>query len=71
MKILQYHMGCDGALGLERSISGIVHMFAGACINGLSFRQHSIAVSAYDSEITPKCSPLHRPPRCARHFKGS
>ena len=51
MKILQYHMGCDGALGLERSISGIVHMFAGACINGLSFRQHSIAISAYDSEM--------------------
>ena len=51
MKILQYHMACDGALGLERSISGIVHMFAGACINGLSFRQHSIAISAYDSEM--------------------
>ena len=48
---LAYWVNCDGALKLEdRSLSGILHMFAGMCILGLSFRQHSIAISAHDSE---------------------
>ena len=34
----------------DRSLSGILHMFAGACILGLSFRQHSTAQHAHDSE---------------------
>ena len=35
----------------DRSISGIVHMFAGAAFAATSFRQHSIAIDAYSSEV--------------------
>ena len=50
-RILAYWINCDGALKIDdRSLSGILHMFAGACILGLSFRQHSIAMSAHESE---------------------
>ena len=48
---LPYWVNCDGALKIEdRSLSGIIHMFAGACILGLSFRQHSIAMGAHETE---------------------
>lgn len=55
VKMLGYHIGSDGALSIDRSISGIVHMFGGAAISGQSFRQHSQAVDAYGSE-TFTCS---------------
>ena len=50
-RIMAYWINCDGALKIDdRSLSGILHMFAGACFLGLSFRQHSTAVSAHESE---------------------
>ena len=48
---LYYWINCDGALKVDdRSLSGILHIFAGACFLGLSFRQHSTATCAHDSE---------------------
>ena len=50
-QIMPYWINCDGALRADdRSLSGIVHMFAGATILGLSFRQHSTALVIHDSE---------------------
>ena len=48
---LAYHVVVDGALSTDRSLSGILHMFAGMAIQALSFRQHSIAIDAYASEV--------------------
>ena len=49
-KMLQYHIVLDGALGTDRSISSILHMFGGIAISGQSFRQASMAISAHDTE---------------------
>ena len=51
VKLMGYHMACDGNLEVDRSTSGIVQMFAGANIAGSSFRQHSQAVEAHGSEL--------------------
>ena len=50
-KILPYWVNYDEAFKIDdRSLSGTLHIFAGACILGLPFRQHSIATSAHESE---------------------
>jgi len=49
-KTLKYHVVLDGALGVDRSMSSILHMFCGIAISGQAFRQHSIALSAHDTE---------------------
>ena len=41
----------DGALGAPRSQTGVINMFGGASVNTAAFRQHSIAINAYESEI--------------------
>ena len=50
-KLPYYHLVIDGALSVDRSTSGIIHMFAGAAFNTGAFRQHSIAKDAHDSEV--------------------
>ena len=50
-KLYFYHCVLDGALSIDRSRCGIMHMFAGGCFNGLSYTQHSIAKDANDSEV--------------------
>mmetsp|Transcript_19981 Transcript_19981/g.49841 ORF Transcript_19981/g.49841 Transcript_19981/m.49841 type:complete len:165 (+) Transcript_19981:984-1478(+) len=47
---LAYFVVCDGDLRTDRSVSGIVHRFAGAAIAVQSVRQHSIAIDAHSSE---------------------
>ena len=49
-KTLKYHVVLDGALGVDRSMSSILHMFCGIAISGQAFRQHSMALSAHDTE---------------------
>ena len=49
-KMLQYHLVLDGALGTDRSISSILHMFGGIAVSGQAFRQQSIAKNAHDTE---------------------
>ena len=49
-KPLQYHVVLDGALGVDRSISSILHMWCGIAISGQAFRQHSQALCAHDTE---------------------
>ena len=46
-----YHICLDGALSIDRSTSGILHMYAGACLSAQAFRQHSIAKDIHDSEV--------------------
>lgn len=50
-KPAQYHVVLDGALSIDRSRCGIFHMFAGVAIATQAFRQHSIAITAHDSEV--------------------
>jgi hypothetical protein len=50
-KLPYYHLLIDGALCVDRSTSGIIHMFAGAASNTGAFRQLSIAKDAHDSEV--------------------
>ena len=51
-KLWYYHVVLDGSLSAkDRSRSCILHMYAGACFNALSFTQHSIAKDANDSEV--------------------
>lgn len=47
---LAYYVVCDGDLRIDRSVSGIVHKFAGAAVSVQSVRQHSIAIDAHSSE---------------------
>ncbi|KAL1530488.1 hypothetical protein AB1Y20_001390 [Prymnesium parvum] len=47
---LAYYVVCDGDLRIDRSVSGIVHKFAGAAVAVQSVRQHSIAIDAHSSE---------------------
>ena len=49
-KPLQYHVVLDGQLGIDRSIASILHMLGGVAISAQAFRQHSIALSAHDTE---------------------
>jgi hypothetical protein len=50
-KLYFYHCVLDGALSIDRSRCGIIHMFGGGCFNGLSYTQHSKAKDANDSEV--------------------
>ena len=50
--IWHYHVVLNGSLSAkDRSRSCILHMYAGACFNALSFTQHLIAKDANDSEV--------------------
>ena len=49
--LYSYHCVLDGALSIDFSRCGIIHMFGGGCFNGLSYTQHSKAKDANDSEV--------------------
>ena len=50
-KPLYYFVVLDGNLNVDRSISGIIHMFGGIGIVALAFRQHNQARTVHDSEL--------------------
>ena len=51
-KLLGYHAVIDGDLRVnDRSVSGVLHMLGGTAFAPFSFRQHSAAISAHDSEV--------------------